>query len=81
MSYCDDFNARLRDELCSRELFYTPQEVEIVIEERRRHWNKVASAFILGLPSARLAGRAMTGLETRANFAGRLNSSAAAPHQ
>jgi putative transposase len=39
--YIESFNAKLRDELIDREIFYTLNEAEILIEARRRHYNTV----------------------------------------
>jgi transposase InsO family protein len=37
--YCESFNSKLRDELLNGEIFYTLNEVRIVIESWRRHYN------------------------------------------
>ena len=37
--YCESFNARFRDELLNRELFYSLREAQIVIEDWRKHYN------------------------------------------
>src|SRR5262249_55459875 len=39
--YVESFNARLRDELLNREIFYTLREAQIVIESWRRHYNTI----------------------------------------
>lgn len=39
--YVESFNARLRDELLSGEIFYSLREAQIVIESWRRHYNAV----------------------------------------
>ena len=39
--YCESFNGRLRDEMLNREIFYTLQEAEILIESWRREYNEV----------------------------------------
>ena len=38
--YIESFNARLRDELLNREIFYTLREAQIVIESWRRHYKR-----------------------------------------
>lgn len=40
-SYCESFNARLRDELLDGEIFYSLKEAQTVIEAWRRHYNTV----------------------------------------
>src|ERR671912_2609986 len=37
--FIESFNARLRDELLDREVFYSLREAEVVIESWRRHYN------------------------------------------
>ena len=37
--YCESFNARFRDELLDREIFYNLREAQILIEQWRRHYN------------------------------------------
>ena len=37
--YVESFNARLRDELLNGEIFYSPKEAQIIIEEWRQHYN------------------------------------------
>ena len=37
--YCERFNARFRDELLDREIFYNLREAQILIEQWRRHYN------------------------------------------
>ena len=39
--YCESFNGKLRDELLDREIFYTLQEAKVLIEQWRRHYNRV----------------------------------------
>ena len=46
--YCESFNARLRDELLNGEIFYSPKEAQIVIEEWRKHYNTVRPHSALG---------------------------------
>ncbi len=38
--YVESFNARLRDELFNGEIFYTLKEAQIIIEQRRQHYNQ-----------------------------------------
>lgn len=35
---CESLNSRLRDELLSREIFYSLTEVKIIVESWRRHY-------------------------------------------
>jgi hypothetical protein len=44
----ESFNAKLRDALLGGEIFYTLQEVKVVSESWRRHYNKVRPRFSLG---------------------------------
>lgn len=37
--YVESFNARLRDELLNREIFYSLREAQIIIEGWRKHYN------------------------------------------
>ena len=37
--YVESFNARFRDELLSREIFYSLREAQIIIEAWRKHYN------------------------------------------
>ena len=46
--YCESFNARLRDELLSGEIFYSLPEAKAVIETWRRHYNAVRPHSALG---------------------------------
>ena len=46
--YCESFNARLRDELLNGEIFYSPKEAQIVIEEWRKHYNTARPHSALG---------------------------------
>ena len=39
--YVESFNARLRDELLDREIFYSLREAQVIIESWRRHTNTV----------------------------------------
>ena len=39
--YVESFNARLRDELLDREIFYPLREAQVIIESWRRHTNTV----------------------------------------
>jgi transposase InsO family protein len=47
-SYIESFNARLRDELLSGEIFYTLREAQIVIESWRRHYNTIRPHASIG---------------------------------
>ncbi|MEM9740867.1 MAG: transposase, partial [Pseudomonadota bacterium] len=46
--YCESFNARLRDELLAREIFYTMREAEALIEGWRLHYNTARPHSSLG---------------------------------
>jgi putative transposase len=46
--YVESFNARLRDELLKREIFYSLREAQVVIESWRRHDNTVCPHASLG---------------------------------
>ena len=37
--YCESFNGKLRDECLNREIFYTLQEAQVLIEQWRRFYN------------------------------------------
>ena len=37
--YCENFNARFRDELLNGEIFYSLMEAQIIIEQWRKHYN------------------------------------------
>ena len=37
--YCENFNARFRDELLNGEIFYSLKEAQIIIEQWRKHYN------------------------------------------
>ena len=39
--YCESFNGKLRDELLSREIFYTLEEARVLIENWRREYNTI----------------------------------------
>jgi putative transposase len=39
--YCESFNGKLRDELLSREIFYTLEEARVLIEDWRREYNTI----------------------------------------
>lgn len=43
-SYIESFNARFRDEMLNREIFYSPGEAQIIIERWREHYNTKATA-------------------------------------
>ena len=42
--YCESFNARFRDEFLNCEIFYSLREAQILIEQRRKHYNTKHSA-------------------------------------
>ena len=46
--YNESFNGKLRDELLDREIFYTVQEAKVLIEQWRRHYNRVRPHSALG---------------------------------
>ena len=46
--YCESFNVRLRDELLNGEIFYSPKEAQIVIEEWLKHYNTARPHSALG---------------------------------
>lgn len=46
--YCESFNARFRDELLNGELFYTPREAHILIQQWRIHYNTIRPHISLG---------------------------------
>ncbi len=46
--YCESFNARLRDELLNGEVFYSLREVQILIEQWRKHYNTKRPHSALG---------------------------------
>jgi putative transposase len=46
--YIESFNARMRDELLSGEIFYSLKEAQIIIESWRQHYNRVRPHASLG---------------------------------
>ncbi len=46
--YVESFNGKLRDELLDREIFYTPLEAKVLIEQWREHYNRVRPHSSLG---------------------------------
>ena len=46
--YCESFNARFRDELLNREIFYSLREARVIIEEWRKHYNTKKPHSALG---------------------------------
>ncbi len=46
--YCESFNGKLRDECLNGEIFYTLQEAKVLIEQWRRHYNRVRPHSALG---------------------------------
>lgn len=47
-SYIESFNARLRDELLNREIFYSLQDAQIIIEQWPKHYNTKQTHSALG---------------------------------
>ena len=46
--YIESFNGKLRNELLNREIFYTLQEAEVLIEQWRREYNQIRPHSSLG---------------------------------
>lgn len=46
--YNESFNGKLRDELLDREIFYTLQEAQVLIEGWRQHYNRIRPHSALG---------------------------------
>jgi transposase InsO family protein len=46
--YVESFNGKLRDELLDREIFYTLQEAQVLIERGRQHYNRFRPHSALG---------------------------------
>ncbi|WP_145975833.1 integrase core domain-containing protein, partial [Ruegeria atlantica] len=46
--YVESFNARFRDELLNREIFYSLKEAQIIIENWRKHYNTKRPHSALG---------------------------------
>ena len=46
--YVESFNARFRDELLNREIFYSLREAQIIIEGWRKHYNTKRPHSALG---------------------------------
>jgi len=46
--YVESFNGKLRDELLDREIFYTLQEAQVMIERWRQHYNQFRPHSSLG---------------------------------
>lgn len=46
--YCESFNGKLRNELLNGEIFYTLREAQVVIEQWRKHYNRVRPHSALG---------------------------------
>ena len=46
--YCESFNGRFRDELLNGEIFYSLKEAQIIIEQRRKHYNTKRPHSALG---------------------------------
>lgn len=64
--YCESFNSKLRDECLNGEIFSTLQEAQVVIEQWRRHYNRVRPHSSLGYrpptPGAALHGKPVPSL-------------------
>ena len=54
--YNESFNGKLRDELLDREIFYTLQEAKVLIEQWRRHYNRVRTSQCSWLSSTGTGG-------------------------
>jgi putative transposase len=39
--YCESFNGKLRDECLNGEIFYSPKEANVVIQQWRKHYNTI----------------------------------------
>jgi len=81
--YCESFNARFRDELLNGEIFYSLREAQILIEQWRRHYNRVSqrpslyvveenrfccrSSGTVGVLSARTAASGLAAIAIRAS--------------
>ena len=46
--YNESFNGKLRDEVLNREIFYTLQEAQIIIEKWRQEYNRIRPHSSLG---------------------------------
>ena len=46
--YIESFNGKLRDELLNGEIFYTLLEAKVLVEQWRRHYNRVRPHSSLG---------------------------------
>jgi putative transposase len=46
--YCESFNGKLRDECLNGEIFYSPKEAQVVIEQWRKFYNTVRPHSSLG---------------------------------
>ncbi len=46
--YCESFNGKLKDELIDREIFYSLEEAQILVEQWRREYNTVRPHSALG---------------------------------
>lgn len=46
--YIESFNGKLRDELLNGEIFYTVLEAKVLVEQWRRHYNRVRPHSSLG---------------------------------
>ena len=46
--YIESFNGKLRDELLNGEIFYTLEELQVVTEQWRQHYNQVRPHSSIG---------------------------------
>jgi transposase InsO family protein len=46
--YNESFNGKLKDELLSREIFYTLKEAQVLVEQWRREYNTIRPHSALG---------------------------------
>ncbi len=68
--YIESFNGKMRDELLNREVFYTLEEAQVVIEGWRREYNHMRRESALGYRAP--AAEAIQGLPIAAPLAGQL---------
>ena len=50
--YVESFNAKLRDELLDREIFYTLREAQVLTGEYKQTYNRIPAAQLAGLQAA-----------------------------
>jgi putative transposase len=70
--YVESFNGKLRDELLNGEVFNTLREAQVLIEEWRRHYNRVRPHSSLGYrpPAPETAPMARSQIGSGAGVAG-----------